>query len=82
MTQAVLAIKPWGHNLAVRLPNAVARAAHLQANQTVRVRVEQGRIVIEPLAAEPTLEERLQRYDPARHGGEQMAAAFVGAERW
>lgn len=82
MTEAVLSIKAWGHNLGVRLPAAVARAARLHVDQRVRVAVEQGRVVIEPLPAEPTLEERLAHYDPARHGGEAMAAPPLGAERW
>lgn len=45
--------------------------------------VENGRVVIEPLAPhELSLEERLQRFDPERHGGEAMATAPVGSERW
>lgn len=83
MAEAILSLKHWGNNLGVRLPQAVARAAHLHADQQVRVSVEAGRVVIEPLpAAALTLEERLQRFDPARHGGEVMAARPVGAEVW
>jgi len=83
MSEAVLDIKKWGNNLGVRLPAAVARAAHLHADQRVRVTVEEGRVVITPEAAAPlTLEQRLARYDPARHGGETMAGGRVGAERW
>ena len=83
MAEAILFVKHWGNNLGVRLPQAVARAAHLQADQQVRVSVEAGRVVIEPLPMPvPSLEERLQRYDPARHGGEAMATGRVGAERW
>ncbi|MCA1974531.1 MAG: AbrB/MazE/SpoVT family DNA-binding domain-containing protein [Caenispirillum sp.] len=83
MSEAVLDIKKWGNNLGVRLPAAVARAAHLHADQRVRVTVEGGRVVITPEAAAPlTLEQRLARYDPARHGGEAMASGRLGAERW
>ena len=83
MTEAILDIKHWGNNLGVRLPAAVARAAHLHADQRVRVAVEQGRVVITPIVdAVPTLEQRLARYDAARHGGEAMAGEAVGAERW
>lgn len=83
MAEAVLDIKQWGNNLGVRLPAAVARAAHLHADQRVRVRVEDGRVVIIPEAAAPlTLEQRLALFDPARHGGEAMAAAPQGAERF
>lgn len=84
MAEAILSLKHWGNNLGVRLPQAVAREAHLHADQQVRVSVEAGgRVVIEPLPTPAlTLEERLQRFDPARHGGEVMAARPVGAEVW
>ena len=48
MSEAVLDIKRWGNSLGVRLPAAVARAAHLKADQRVRVSVEDGRVVIVP----------------------------------
>jgi len=84
MTEAVLSIKHWGNSLGVRLPQAVARAANLHADQQVRMVVEAGRVVIEPLpqAGALSLEERLKRFDAARHGGETMAVAPLGAERW
>jgi antitoxin MazE len=81
MTEALLDVKRWGNNLGVRLPAAVAKAAHLQVDQRVRITVEEGRVVISPVAPGfETLEARLARFDPARHGGEAMASAAVGAE--
>ncbi len=83
MAEAILDIKHWGNNLGVRIPAAVAKAAHLHADQRVQVSVEEGRVIITPLPdAEPTLEQRLARFDPVRHGGEAMPGAPVGAERW
>lgn len=83
MSEAILDIKHWGNSLGVRLPAAVAREAHLHADQRVRVAVEGERVVITPVADEPlTLDQRLARFDPTRHGGEVMGAAAVGAERW
>jgi len=83
MAEAILDIKHWGNNLGVRLPASVARAAHLHADQRVRVAVEAGRVVITPLEDAPmTLAQRLARFDPERHGGEVMASEAVGAERW
>ena len=83
MTEAVLDIKHWGNNLGVRLPAAVAREAHLHADQRVRVSVENGRVIIAPLCDEPlTLEQRLARFDRSRHGGEAMASARMGVEKW
>lgn len=83
MAEVFLDIKQWGNNLGVRLPAAVARAAHLRVDQRVRVSVEDGHIVIHPAdEALLTLEQRLARYDPDRHGGEAMVSEPVGAERW
>jgi antitoxin MazE len=60
MTEAVLDIKQWGNNL--------------RADHGVRVSVEDGQVVIRPVADTTiSLEQRLARFDPARHGGEVMA---------
>jgi len=84
MVAAVLAIKKWGNNLGVRLPAAVARKAHLQVDQRVRVSVEGDQVVITPVGDAPlTLEQRLSAYDAKRHGGERMGTTeALGAERW
>ena len=83
MPEALLDIKPWGNNLGVRIPAAVAREAKLHANQRVRLTVEDGRVIITPQAEKAlTLAARLALFDPAVHGGEVMADVRVGAERW
>ena len=80
---AFLDIKPWGNNLGVRIPAAVARAAKLRANQRVMLSVEEGRVVITPQADKDlTLADRLALFDPAVHGGELMQTVAVGAEKW
>ena len=62
---------------------AVAREAKLHANQRVKLTVEDGRVIITPQAEKAlTLAARLALFDPAVHGGEVMADAPVGAERW
>lgn len=74
MAETVLDIKYWGNSLGVRLPMAVARAAHLHADQRVSIKVEGGHVIITPIQDEPlTLEQRLARFDPERHGGEAMS---------
>jgi antitoxin MazE len=81
MTEALLDIKPWGNSLGVRLPAAVARAAHLKADQRVRITVEDGRVIITPQGDKPlSLAERLALFDPQMHGGEAMATTPVGKE--
>jgi antitoxin MazE len=83
MSKATLHIKPWGNNLGVLLPAAVACAAQLHANQRVHFMVKGGRVIITPLRDQPaTLADWLARFDPAVHSGEAMAAAAVGRETW
>jgi antitoxin MazE len=84
MSDVILDIKQWGNSLGVRLPVAIARAAHLHLDQRVRMTVHNGQVIISPEPdATPTMEQRLARFDPARHGGEVMAdTARLGAERW
>ena len=81
--EALLDLKQWGNNLGVRLPVRVARAAHLHVNQKVMVAVEDGRVIITPVEdAAPTLEQRLAKFDPLKHGGEAMVTEPLGAEKW
>jgi antitoxin MazE len=83
MTETILSIKRWGNSLGVRLPVAVSSEAHLHLDQQVRIVVEEGHVIITPIIDVPiTLEQRLESFDPARHGGEVMATKAVGAERW
>lgn len=42
-------VKKWGNSAAVRIPAAIMAAAHVDLDQAVEVREEQGRIVIEPV---------------------------------
>ena len=43
------AVKMWGNSAAVRIPSSVMTAMHLQVDEVVEVRAEEGRIVIQPL---------------------------------
>jgi antitoxin MazE len=55
-------IKKWGNSASVRIPAAVMQAAHLELDETVDVREESGRVVIEPaLRKEYDLVELLKR---------------------
>ena len=51
-------VKKWGNSAAVRIPAAVLQSARLRLDDTVNVRDEDGRIVIEPV--------RPRGYDLAR----------------
>ena len=84
MTEVILDIKQWGNNLGVRLPAAIAREAHVHADQQVKLTVSDGQIIITPVQDKPlTLEQRLAQFDPAKHGSEAMSSTQpLGAEKW
>jgi antitoxin MazE len=42
-------VKKWGNSASVRIPASVMQAANLSLDETVDVREESGRIVIEPV---------------------------------
>lgn len=42
-------VKKWGNSAAVRIPASLMEAMHLDLDDVVEVRQEQGRIVIEPV---------------------------------
>jgi antitoxin MazE len=46
-------VKKWGNGAAVRIPASITAAASLDLDQVVDVREEGGRVVIEPIRAEP-----------------------------
>jgi len=42
-------LKKWGNSPAVRIPASVMTLAHLSLDQAVDLRVEDGKIIIEPI---------------------------------
>jgi len=42
-------VKKWGNSAAVRIPAVVMQATHLDLDEVVDVREEDGRIIIEPV---------------------------------
>ena len=84
MTEVTLDIKKWGNNLGVRLPAAIVREANLYTDQKVQITVVDKQVIITPLTDEAlSLDQRLDSFDPARHGGEIMSSEQpLGAEKW
>lgn len=78
---ATLTVQRWGNSLAVRIPAAVARSAHLRHGQPVEVSARDLTVLVKPIGpAKLTLAQKLSAFDPALHGGEVMATAPVGKE--
>jgi antitoxin MazE len=42
-------VRKWGNSAAVRIPASVMEAVHLDLDEVVEVREDEGRIVIEPV---------------------------------
>ena len=82
MTAAArLTIQQWGNSFAVRMPSAVASAAHVTVGQPVEVTVEASGVVVRAVGA-PKLShaQKLALFESAFHGGEVMTSGPVGAE--
>jgi antitoxin MazE len=39
-------LKKWGHSLALRIPKTLAADLNLEANSTVEIKEEQGRLIL------------------------------------
>lgn len=76
-------LKKWGNSAAVRIPAAILESAHLALDQSVDIREEQGRIVIEPARSTSFSVAELIAGITAenRHAGIDTGPA-VGGEVW
>lgn len=76
-------VKKWGNSLALRIPTALRDALDLNENDSVEMREENGRLVIEKKRpAHPTLEELLARITPDNIHPETDWGPPVGKEIW
>jgi antitoxin MazE len=73
-------IQKWGNGLAIRLTQRVAKAAGVQEGTPVLIKAAPGVLAVETRNRRPGLDERLARFDPNRHGGEEMALPPAGKE--
>ena len=78
-----LQVKKWGNSAAVRIPASIMAAASMRIDQTVDIREDGGRIVIEPVRTpEYTLEELLEGMDPDTFPDLVDYGPPVGKEIW
>jgi antitoxin MazE len=74
-------VKKWGNSASVRIPAGVMQAARLSLDDTVEVREEAGRIVIEPIRAQKyDLAQLLAKITPRNLHRESDFGAPVGKE--
>lgn len=76
-------VKKWGNSASVRIPSAVLHAAKLRLEDSVDVREESGRIIIEPAPRkEYDLSELLKKITPENLHDEVDFGKPVGKEAW
>jgi antitoxin MazE len=73
-------VQKWGNGLAIRLTQKVAKAGGVREGTPVLITARPGRLVVEAKDRPLSLQERLERFDPDRHGGEAMKLPPVGRE--
>ncbi|EHP44236.1 transcriptional regulator AbrB [Cupriavidus basilensis OR16] len=74
-------VKKWGNSASVRIPAAIMEAASLSLDETVDVREEDGRIVIEPIRhSEYDLAQLLAGITPDNLHDEASFGPAVGKE--
>jgi len=72
-------VSKWGNSLGIRIPRGVAEDAQIAEGSTVDVRVENGRIIAEPIETE-SLEALLAKVTPQNRHGEHFNDAPRGRE--
>lgn len=76
-------VKKWGNSAAVRIPASVMAAASIVVDQTVDIREEGGRIVIERIEADPyELEALLDQMRPEAFPEDIDFGPPEGREMW
>ena len=74
-------VSKWGNSLGIRIPRGIAQDARITEGTMIDIRVENGRIVAEPIEVE-TLDVLLARITPENCHGEQISDEPVGREAW
>lgn len=76
-------VKKWGNSAAVRIPASVMEAAHVVLDQTVDLREDHGRIVIEPVRRKAYKLDQLLGGITAKNLHKPIdTSASVGKEVW
>lgn len=75
-----LAIKKWGNSVGVRIPSVILNTLQLQAESLIDLRVENGKIIIEPVRTEYNLAEMLSEITSENLHQEISTGSPVGKE--
>jgi antitoxin MazE len=76
-------VQKWGRSLAIRIPKSLAKKAKLREGSEVRLSVENGKLIVEPIENQSlTLEELLRGMTAENLHGEWDTGPAVGREIW
>lgn len=76
-------VKKWGNSAAIRIPSSIMHATQLDLDEVVDVRVEDGRIVIEPVRKKVyELDSLLKGITPKNQHQAVDSGPPVGNEVW
>jgi len=73
-------VQKWGNSAAVRVPAPALKDAGMQVGQSLELRVEGGKLVLEP--ATESLEDLLAKITPQNRHDLALEGPAAGAEVW
>ena len=76
------AVRKWGNSRALRIPRSLAEDSSITDGSEVDVTVEEGRLVVTPLAPSSALSELVARITAENRHGELSTGRPVGREAW
>ncbi len=79
---AEITVKHWGNSLAMRIPAAVANALRLKENSRVRLKIEAGRVVMEPSLPAVDIDKLIGQITARNRHAEVDFGQRVGRETW
>jgi antitoxin MazE len=75
-------IQKWGNSLALRIPKSFAHESKIKEGSTVEVSLDDGRLVVEPVAEEYKLSELLAKVTRKNIHREIPFSSPLGKEVW
>ncbi len=75
-------VQKWGNSLAIRIPKAYAEEASLEEGSDVNIRVEKGKIIIEPIKDKYNLDDLLSQVKEENIHKEYNWGKPTGKELW
>ncbi|MDW7667333.1 MAG: AbrB/MazE/SpoVT family DNA-binding domain-containing protein [Bacillota bacterium] len=73
-------IKKWGNSNAVRIPKELLDTLGLKENDKIEIRIENSKLIIEPIYKHRSLEERIAEFDGEYNYGEWDTGSPKGNE--